>query len=89
VAAAIFLGRFELHTDDTGVEVFLILLLTGVLGFLLPKRAWLAALVGLSVPVAEVVWGQMSGVAMMALVVIGLSLAGSYTGALIRKSVSR
>jgi hypothetical protein len=43
-AADAFLGRYELHTDDTGVEVFFILLATFVLGCWHPRRAWQWAL---------------------------------------------
>jgi hypothetical protein len=88
--AILFLGRFELHTDDTGVEVFFLLLITFLLGALHPRHAWQwALLVGPAIPLAELLFGQThSGLALLLAVVIALGLAGSYTGALLRKSIS-
>ena len=98
LAVGLFLARFELHTDDTGVEVFFILLFTFVLGCWHPRHAWQwALLVGPWAPAADV-WELNFGTAKPALehtgglllvtgVVIGLGLAGSYAGALLRKGV--
>ena len=41
--AMAFLARVELHSDDSGVIVALILVTTFILGCLHPKRAWLWA----------------------------------------------
>ena len=96
LVAAIFLGRFELHSDDAGVEVFFILLFTFMLGCWYPKRAWLVSLLGLSIPIAELIWGQprpslnhTSGLAILAGFVAVIGVAGSYSGVLIRKFLLR
>jgi len=95
LAAALFLGRFELHTDDTGMEVFFILLFTFVLGCWYPKRAWLAAFVGLSIPIAELIWGHprpslnhTTGLAILAGFVAVIGFVGSYSGVFVRRLVT-
>jgi hypothetical protein len=93
VAAGAFLGRFELHTDDTGVEVGLLLIATFVLGWLHPRHAWQwAVLVGLWIPGAELAVRRppmnASGLAVAGFVVL-VGLAGSYLGVLARSAVSR
>jgi hypothetical protein len=96
LAAAVFLGRFELNSDDVGVEVFFILLFTFILGCWYPKRAWLVSLLGLSIPLAELIWGQprptlnhASGLAMLAGFVALIGIVGSYSGVLMRKFLIR
>ena len=98
LAAGLFLASFELHTDDTGVEVFFILLFTFVLGCWHPRHAWQwALLVGPWAPAADV-WQlnfgntkpaleHTGGLLLVTGVVIALGLAGSYAGALLRKGV--
>jgi hypothetical protein len=94
-----FLAYFELHTDDTGIEVFLILLLTFVLGCWHPRNAWQwALLVGPCAPAADLFQTMRGkavteihspgGLATVAAVVILIGLAGSYAGALLRKGIS-
>ncbi len=94
LAAAVFLGRFELHTDDSGVEVFFVLLFTFILGCWYPQGAWLEWLLGLSIPLAELIWGQpraslnfTTGLAKLAAFVAVLGLVGSYTGVFVRRFV--
>jgi hypothetical protein len=90
-AAAIFLGRFELHTDDTGVEVGLILLTTFLLGCLHPRQAWQwALLVGSSIPLAHLLFGkaQFPGLAVITSFVLATGLIGSYSGAFLRRAIS-
>lgn len=53
------MGRFELRSDDAGVEVLFILLFTLILGCWDPKRVWLVSLLGLSIPIAE--WPGVNG----------------------------
>ena len=94
VAAAIFLGRVELHSDDTGVEVGLLLLFTFVLGCWQPRRAWLLSLIGLSAPIAELIWGPAVSQPLkhhlpLAVVVLLLGLAGSFSGAFARRLIKR
>jgi|SRR5271157_2887322 len=90
--AVLFLGRFELHTDDTGVEVFFLLLITFVLGCLHPRRAWQwALLVGPAIPLADLAFGHpqpAAGAPLLLAVVVALGLAGSYAGAGLRRAIS-
>ena len=88
LAAALFLGRFELHTDDTGVEVAFILLFTFILGCWQPKRAWLTPLLGLSIPIAQLIGGHPAPIMTLALittVVLIVGAAGSLAGAWARR----
>jgi hypothetical protein len=91
LAAGAFLGHFELHTDDTGVEVGLLLLATFVPGFLHPTHAWQwSLLVGLWIPGAEIVFRKPPDHAagwFVGLFVIVIGLVGSYLGVLARKAV--
>ncbi|HZU26140.1 MAG TPA: hypothetical protein VFA04_11495 [Bryobacteraceae bacterium] len=81
------LMRYELHTDDAGVEVAFLLLITGLLGFLHPRHAWLwAVLTGPCIPLAQVFFGKpaaAAGLLLLAAVTTAISLAGSYGGALL------
>ncbi len=88
LAAGAFLARFELHTDDSGVEVFLILAITFLLGCLHPRRAWQwALLVGAWIPGADLAFGKqgLRGAALLMAFVSAVGLAGSYAGALLRQ----
>jgi hypothetical protein len=94
VAAIIILGRFELHTDDAGIVVLFILVITLILGCLRPRRAWLWALAGWSVPGVHLFWraaksdlNSASGLVMLTLFVTALGFIGSYSGALLRKAI--
>jgi cell division protein FtsW (lipid II flippase) len=51
----LFLGRFELHTDDTGMVVFFVACFAFVLGYLRPALWWLWAMVGLCIPFAHII----------------------------------
>ena len=98
LAAGLFLANFELHTDDTGVEVIYIVLITFVLGCWQPGNAWQwALLVGPWAPAADA-WqlkfgtvkpdlSHTGGLLLLTVVVIALGMAGSYAGALLRKGV--
>jgi hypothetical protein len=98
LAAGFFLASFELHTDDTGVEVFFILLFTFILGCWQPRHAWRwALLVGPWAPAADL-WQLLFGAArpspehtngllLVTAVVIAIGLLGSYAGALLRRGV--
>ena len=85
--ASALLARYDLHTDDTGVEVFLILTVTFLLGCLHPRRAWQwALLVGLWIPAAELLFARASaGSLLVGAFVIAVGLAGSYAGAFARR----
>jgi hypothetical protein len=90
LAAGAFLGRFELHTDDAGVEVGLLLLATFALGWLHPRHAWQwAVLVGLWIPAAQLLFRKPpvnASSLLVAAFVLGVGLAGSYLGALVRQA---
>jgi hypothetical protein len=92
LAAGAFLGRFELYTDHAGVEVGLVFLATFVLGWLHPHHAWQwAVLVGLWIPAAELVFPRRPvhvSSLLVAVFVLGVGLAGSYLGALVRGAAS-
>lgn len=88
--AVLFLGRFELHTDDTGVEVFFLLAITFVLGALQPAHAWQwALLVGPCIPIAQLLFGhpERSVIAVLLPLVIAIGLAGSYAGVGLRRAI--
>jgi hypothetical protein len=90
--AVVFLGRYDLHTDDTGVEVFFLLLITFILGSLHPRRAWQwALLVGPAIPLAELLFAHPqpgAGALVLLAVVTAVGLAGSYAGAGLRRAIS-
>jgi len=68
--------------DDTGVTAAALLAISGVLGFLGPKRPWLWALaLGIWIPLLGVIRTQNYG-AILALVV---AFAGAYGGMAIRR----
>ena len=83
--------RYELHTDDTGVEVALLLFIAGVLGFLHPRHAWMwALLTGPSIPLAQVLFGKapaFPALLLLGTVTTAISLAGSYAGALLSRAL--
>ena len=86
IMAAFVLARFELHSDDTGVEVAFVFLFTFALGFWQPKHAKLFSFIGLGIPLAEVGWGGLSikKAAMILLFVMVVSVAGTVSGMLVR-----
>jgi hypothetical protein len=90
IAGALFLGRFELHTDDAGVVAFFILALTFLLGYMHPRHCWQWALpVGPAVPLADLLFkGARFDLVLLGGFVVALGLAGSYTGAFLRSLVS-
>ena len=88
IASMLFLGRFETRTDDDGVVVFFILVMTFTLGCLRPKRPWCWALSAWCVPAADLIHGAPnpststpSGFLLLCLFVTAVGLAGAYSGA--------
>ena len=72
------------HWDDAGITACLILGTTWLLGALIPRQAWLAAIaVGIWVPLHEVIsqgnWGS--------LLALAIAFAGAYSGNLTSKWV--
>ena len=92
LAAGAFLGRFELSSDDTGVEVGLLLIATFILGCWHPRHAWQwPLLVGLWIPAAELVFHKSpvnTSSAVVAGFVLLVGFAGSYLGLFVRKAVT-
>lgn len=94
IAADAFLMQFELHSDDSGVLAFFILLTAFLLGSLHPRHAWQwALLVGPSVPAADLIFGSAHSLnpgdaAKLLVFVLVLGLAGAYAGVLMRKTLS-
>ncbi|HEY7393044.1 MAG TPA: hypothetical protein VH640_31280 [Bryobacteraceae bacterium] len=93
LAAGAFLGRFELHSDDTGVEVAILLAACFVLGWLHPRHAWQwAVIVGLWIPAAELAFRRPpvnASSLLVAAFVLGIGLAGSYMGVLVSGRAGR
>ena len=88
--ATALLARYDLHTDDSGVEASLIVAVTFPLGCMHPRHAWQwALLVGLSIPAVELLTAarpqQFKDVALLTGFLIALGLAGSYSGAFVRR----
>ena len=98
--AAVFLFRANLHTDDTGMIVGLILLFAGILAFLFRKPGLvMGPLLGLSI-VASEFWNWKTGIprahmsrpsdfALLFLFVSAFSVAGSLAGFGARRALRR
>jgi hypothetical protein len=90
-AAMAFLGYFELHTDDTGVEVAALGACAFLLGCWDPPRAWLwPLLVAASIPGAELLFGKgglHGGLPGVAAFVLVLALVAGLMGAGARKTL--
>jgi hypothetical protein len=55
LAVGVLLASYDLRTDDTGIEVGLLLIASMALAAIAPTRWWLIALcVGLPIPIVEV-----------------------------------
>ncbi len=80
LTAGLFLARYDLNTDDTGIEVGLLLTASILLTVLAPKRWWLVALcIGLPIPIVEIMVAHASlppgGVA-----ALGVAIVGAFIG---------
>ncbi len=70
--------------DDTGITVGLLIMVSALLGFILPARAWLWALaVGIWIPA----YGILSHHDFGMIVVLVFPLVGAFAGALARKAL--
>ncbi|MDP9246289.1 MAG: hypothetical protein M3O64_06495 [Chloroflexota bacterium] len=70
------LAFYDLRTDDTGIEVGLLLIASVTLAALAPKRWWLIALcVGLPIPIVEIAVAHATilpgGIAALAVAIVG------------------
>ena len=84
LSAGLFLARYDLNTDDTGIEVGLLLIAAALLAMLAPKRWWLVALcVGLPIPIVELVVGH-AAVPPAGIVALGVAIVGALIGFAIR-----
>ncbi len=84
LAAGLFLARYDLNTDDTGIEVGLLLIASAILALLAPKRWWVVALcVGLPIPIAELVVGH-APIPPAGVVALGVAIVGALIGFAIR-----
>jgi hypothetical protein len=71
--------------DDTGITAATIIIVTAILGAVMPRRAWIWALaVGIWIPVFNIVSNNNYG-SILALIV---AFIGSYAGVFIRKIIN-
>jgi hypothetical protein len=73
------LAVYDLRTDDTGIEVGLLLIASVLLATLAPKRWWLIGLcVGLPIPIVEIAVAHAAlppaGIAAIVIAIIGASI---------------
>ncbi len=93
---SIWLGRADMHTDDTGILVGLI----GIGGFVLamfePRRPWIWGVIVPAGVILVEIWntlygprnphnGGAGGLLAIAAVTIAVACAGAYVGALLRR----
>jgi hypothetical protein len=75
LVVGVFLASYDLRTDDTGIEVGLLLIVSVTLAAVAPKRWWLIALcVGLPIPIVEIALAHSAlpgGVIAPALTIVG------------------
>jgi hypothetical protein len=76
LGAGLILARYDLKTDDTGIEVGLLLIASVLLAVVAPRRWWLVALcVGVPIPLAELAVGHAAlppaGVAALGVAIVG------------------
>jgi hypothetical protein len=94
-----WLGRADLHTDDTGILVGLIGLGGFLLAMLEPRRPWMWGLIVPAGVIVVEVWnnlyghrnpntGGVGGLCAIAAITIVIASVGSYVGAFVRRRVS-
>ena len=76
VLAGVALASYDLRTDDTGIEVGLLVIASATLAALAPRRWWIVALcVGLPIPITEIVMSHAAlppgGIAALAVAIVG------------------
>jgi hypothetical protein len=76
LVVGVLLASYDLRTDDTGIEVGLLLIASVTLAALAPTRWWLIALcIGLPIPIAEILVARSTvppaGVVAFAVAIIG------------------
>jgi hypothetical protein len=76
LVVGLLLASYDLRTDDTGIEVGLLLIASVTLAALAPKHWWLIALcVGLPIPIVEIAVAHAAlppaGIAALVVAVVG------------------
>jgi len=86
LATGVFLARYDLNTDDTGIEVGLLLIASALLALAAPKRWWVVALcVGLPIPIVELVVGH-APIPPAGVVALGVAVVGALIGSVIARA---
>jgi len=86
----VFLGRFELRTDDAGVLIGLLILSGGIVALLDPRRPWRwGLLMGAAVLIADVRAGRFGSpwwnLAAIGAVATTAAMTGAYAAAIVRR----
>ena len=87
MALSAWLGRVELHTDDTGILVGLLALGSLLAAMVEPRRPWIWGIVAPAGIIAVNAWNH-HGVLGIAAFTIAVATAASYLGAFVRGRVS-
>lgn len=90
LVVGVLLASYDLRTDDTGIEVGLLLIASISLAAIAPRRWWLIALcVGLPIPIVEIAVAHAAlppgGVAALGVAIVG-ALVGFAIGRVSRSS---
>jgi uncharacterized membrane protein len=82
----LFLAFFDSRTDDTGVEVGLLLIASTLLAVMAPKRWWIIALlVGVFIPIVEL--GPIEHPHIPAgIVALGVTVVGALIGSVVARA---
>ncbi|HEY3837869.1 MAG TPA: hypothetical protein VGL72_14910 [Bryobacteraceae bacterium] len=87
LALSAWLGRADLHTDDTGILVGLIGLGSLLVAMVEPRKPWIWGMVVPAGIITVEAWSH-HGVLGIAAFTIAVATAGSYLGAFVRGRVS-
>jgi hypothetical protein len=85
IAFSAWLGRAELHTDDTGILAGLIGIGAFLSGVIEPRRAWIWGIVVPCGIIAVNAWHHSVAWLGIAAFTLAIGCAGAYAGALIRR----
>lgn len=90
LACGMFLASYDTRTDDTGIELGLLLIASVVLAVVAPKRWWaVALLVGGFIPLVEMSVQWRSGVVPPGAVALVVTFVGALIGFAIARASSR
>ncbi len=80
LGTGLFLARYDLNTDDTGIEVGLLLTASALLAVLAPRRWWIVALsVGSPIPIVELAIGH-AAIPPAGIAALGVAIVGALIG---------